>query len=57
MERLNQILEPATKPTRGRPPQKRKWREIEELKEKFRLKKELEELDFGHEYSLDEIDF
>nr|WP_228710827.1 DUF3545 family protein [Saccharobesus litoralis] len=40
------------KASRGRPAQKRKWREIEMLKDKHRLRRELKELDF-----LDEVDF
>lgn len=57
MERLNeglsQVAERSTK-TRGK---KRKWREIESIKDKFRLKKELEELDMAHDYALEELDF
>ncbi len=38
--------------------QKRKWREIEALKDKHRLRKELQELDFfADEISLEELDF
>lgn len=36
---------------------KRKWREIESLKEKHRLKRELQELDFGIGLTADDIDF
>lgn len=34
---------------------KRKWREIEALKERHRLKKELEELDCFNEIDLDDL--
>lgn len=44
----------AGKPTRNRS-KKRKWREIESLKDKYRLKKELEEFDLLFESSLDEL--
>ncbi|MFI3246944.1 MAG: DUF3545 family protein [Ferrimonas sp.] len=36
----------AEKTTRGRSNKKRKWREIEAIKEQARLRKELEEMDF-----------
>ncbi|WP_462159263.1 DUF3545 family protein [Pseudoalteromonas sp. GB56] len=37
---------------------KRKWREIEALKDKQRLRKELQELDlFSDDISLEELDF
>ncbi|QIZ75489.1 DUF3545 family protein [Ferrimonas lipolytica] len=34
------------KPTRSRGGKKRKWREIEAIKERARLRKELEDIDF-----------
>ena len=34
---------------------KRKWREIEALKEKHQLKKELEELDWTADYAIDDL--
>ncbi|ELR63436.1 hypothetical protein C942_03729 [Photobacterium marinum] len=37
-------------------PVKRKWREIEALKDKQRLRKELEEIDMFRDYD-DDIDF
>lgn len=43
------------KPTRSRG-KKRKWREIESLKDKFRLKKELQEFDLLFESSMEEQD-
>ncbi|NTS75469.1 DUF3545 family protein [Catenovulum sp. SM1970] len=42
-------------PTRGRPAQKRKWREIEEIKERQRLKKELRELGIYDEFELENM--
>lgn len=36
---------------------KRKWREIESIKEKHRLKKELQELDFGIGHSANDLEF
>ncbi|ATC95625.1 DUF3545 family protein [Pseudoalteromonas tunicata] len=37
--------------------QKRKWREIEALKDKHRLRKELQDLDWSHEIELEELNF
>ncbi len=57
LNELENIVESPTKNVRsssGRG-KKRKWREIEALKEKYRLKKELEELDIEHELSVDDI--
>ncbi|WP_341501839.1 DUF3545 family protein [Gallaecimonas sp. GXIMD4217] len=42
--------------TRGRN-KKRRWREIEAIKERFRLKKELEDIDWSHDYRLEELEF
>ncbi|MEX1222730.1 Protein of unknown function [Pseudidiomarina planktonica] len=36
---------------------KRKWREIEAIKEKYRLRQELQEMDFGLDVDLEEMDF
>ncbi|WP_413285152.1 DUF3545 family protein [Vibrio sp. MA40-2] len=38
-------------------PVKRRWREIEAIKDRRRLQKELMELDVCNDYNLDEIDF
>ncbi|GGA91207.1 hypothetical protein GCM10011369_36630 [Neiella marina] len=35
---------------------KRKWREIESLKEKYRLKKELEELDWAGDFGSGDLE-
>ncbi|WP_434356818.1 DUF3545 family protein [Parasalinivibrio latis] len=37
-------------------PQKRKWREIEALKDRQRLRKELMEMDLAGDYDLEDID-
>ncbi|WP_258807349.1 DUF3545 family protein [Pseudidiomarina sp. CB1] len=36
---------------------KRKWREIEALKEKYRLRDELKDMDYGLDLELDELEF
>ena len=43
---------------RGRPKgsKKKKWREIEAIQDRQRLAKELDELDLGHEYNIDDLD-
>ena len=38
-------------------PEKRKWREIEALKDKQRLRKELEDIDMFREYSDEMADY
>lgn len=57
MEKLDDILAAFTnKPNKTRSaPKKRKWREIEALKEKHQLKKELEELDWTADYAIDDL--
>ncbi len=57
LEPLTKALEgPETtkKTSKGK---KRKWREIEALKDKYRLKRELEELDYMHEIAVEELQF
>lgn len=44
-----------TRSTRAKPV-KRKWREIEAIKDRQRLQKELMDMDVCNDYSLDEID-
>lgn len=53
---FDEIYEPERSPRSGRTKQvKRKWREIEAVKERQRLRKELEEIDIlGH---FDHLDF
>lgn len=35
---------------------KRMWREIEAIKDKYRLRKELEDMDMFHDYELSSLD-
>ncbi|WP_105253802.1 DUF3545 family protein [Pseudoalteromonas sp. T1lg75] len=61
MDSLNELIKiiegPETRKTSGRN-KKRKWREIEALKDKQRLRKELQELDlFSDDIALEELDF
>ncbi len=49
---LNMLERPASKPRAA----KRKWREIEELKERRRLKKELSDIDWTIEPELADIE-
>ncbi|SDK11987.1 MULTISPECIES: DUF3545 family protein [Ferrimonas] len=44
------------KPTRTRTNKKRKWREIEALKERHRLEKELQGIDFSYEPDWESIE-
>ncbi|NOU52120.1 DUF3545 family protein [Pseudoalteromonas sp. JBTF-M23] len=62
MDSLDDILEilegPETTKRTSQKKQKRKWREIEALKDKQRLRKELQELDyFADNLDLDDLDF
>ena len=43
---------------RGRPKgsKKKKWRQIELIQDRQRIARELTELDYGHEYTADELD-
>ncbi len=57
MDNSNQILESVTQPANNRTAatKKRKWREIESLRDKFQLEKELRIYDDSLEYMLDEF--
>ena len=62
MYRLNDILDilevPDTTRKTSQKNKKRKWREIEAIKDKQRLRKELQELDFFTDsIEIDELDF
>jgi len=62
MDSLNDILEilegPNTTRKTSQKNKKRKWREIEAIKDKHRLRKELEEYDYLTEsIAIDELDF
>ena len=58
MEGLANILESALE-TKSTPKksQKRKWREIESIKEKYRLKEELKSIDASLDYDLADLEF
>lgn len=55
---LDDVMEMDSHPTRATraKPTKRKWREIEAIKDRQRLKKELMDLDVCLDYSLEDID-
>lgn len=57
MDVSNQVLESVTQPTTNRTAstKKRKWREIESLRDKFQLEKELRIYEDSLEYMLDEF--
>ncbi|NVK24742.1 MAG: DUF3545 family protein [Gammaproteobacteria bacterium] len=58
MEGLTDILESAVNaktPTKRQ--SKRKWREIESIKEKYRLKEELKSIDPTLDYDLADLEF
>ncbi|MDA8939848.1 MULTISPECIES: DUF3545 family protein [Pseudoalteromonas] len=62
MDSLNDILEilegPDEKRKTSQKNKKRKWREIEAIKDKQRLRKELEEFDyFADTIAIDELDY
>ncbi|GAA61130.1 hypothetical protein P20652_3004 [Pseudoalteromonas sp. BSi20652] len=62
MDSLNDILEilegPDTARKTSQKNKKRKWREIEAIKDKHRLRKELQELDyFTDSIEIEELDF
>ncbi len=56
MERLEFGIADALDRTAKSKGKKRKWREIESLKERYRLRRELQELDLVHDYTLEEIE-
>ncbi|MBU2979455.1 MULTISPECIES: DUF3545 family protein [unclassified Alteromonas] len=43
-------------PAKTKSKKKRKWREIEALQDRFRLEKELAEIDCGFEYELETME-
>lgn len=62
MDSLNEIIKIIEGPSESKKSsgrgKKRKWREIEALKDKHRLRKELQDLDyFSDDISLEELDF
>lgn len=54
-EEVQTVSEVGTK--RGKSRSKRKWREIEALKERYELKKELDEIDFFQELDVEDLEF
>ncbi|EKE85243.1 DUF3545 family protein [Idiomarina xiamenensis] len=56
MDHSEELQQGNDKPSKGRA-SKRKWREIETLKEKYRLRKELSDMDSGYELDFEDIEF
>jgi hypothetical protein len=48
------VIDHETRPSKGKA-KKRKWREIEAIKEKYRLKQELIDMDLGLELELEQL--
>ncbi|MBT1450434.1 DUF3545 family protein [Glaciecola sp. XM2] len=48
------VINNETRPNKGKS-KKRKWREIEAIKDKYRLKRELTEMDVGLELELEQL--
>jgi hypothetical protein len=60
MEGLADLFESAINETTKRPSKraaKRKWREIESIKDKYRLRDELKDIDPSLDYELADLDF
>jgi len=55
MDKVNSVLNPVETQKTKTTNKKRKWREIEQLKEKFQLEKELRIYDDSMEYLLEEF--
>ncbi len=57
MDKLNQVLKSTTQVTKKRasPTSKRKWREIESIRDKFQLEKDLRSFDDSLEHMLEEF--
>jgi len=57
MDNLNQVLESISQPAKAKstPSKKRKWREIEQLKDRFQLEKELRVYEDSLEYMLEDF--
>ena len=57
MDNLGQVLESVSQPAKERASstKKRKWREIEQLRDQFQLAKELKEYEYSLEYMLEEF--
>lgn len=59
MEGLAELFETTTQetPKRAKRGSKRKWREIESIKDKYRLRNELKDIDYSLDYDLADLDF
>ena len=59
MEGLAELFENAVQETKrsSKRGSKRKWREIESIKDKYRLRNELKDIDPALDYDLTELDF
>jgi len=57
MDNLSQVLKSVSQPAKGKPTsnKKRKWREIEQLRDKFQLEKDLKVYEDSLEYMLEEF--
>lgn len=57
MDNLSEVLKSVSQPAKGKTAsnKKRKWREIEQLRDQFQLKKELKEYEGSLEYMLKEF--
>ncbi|QOL27046.1 DUF3545 family protein [Thalassotalea sp. LPB0316] len=55
MDKISSVLEAVEQPKTKTTNKKRKWREIEQLKEKFQLEKELRIYEDSMEYLLEEF--
>ncbi|GAA5216738.1 DUF3545 family protein [Corallincola platygyrae] len=56
MERLAFEVAGQDRTPKGSRQKKRKWREIESIKDKFRLKKELQDIDWAHDFEMDDLE-
>ena len=57
MDSVNRVVQSISQPAKGKPvsSKKRKWREIEELRDKFQLEKELKIYEDSLEYMLEDF--
>jgi ElaB/YqjD/DUF883 family membrane-anchored ribosome-binding protein len=57
MDNLSQVLKSVSQPAKGKiaSSKKRKWREIEQLRDQFQLEKELKAYEDSLEYMLEEF--
>ena len=55
LDEIAELVAPRARAGRSKPV-KRKWREIEAIKDRQRLQKELNDMDIGLDFSLDDVD-